>query len=91
MITAIIFINTVVDRIDEVAGAVAGLPGVNEVYSVTGELDLIALVKVRDHDEIARVVTNGINQVAGVTSTRTHIAFSVYRPDDVDAAFSLGH
>ena len=55
MITAIVFVSAAVDRITEVAEKIAALPGVSEVYSVTGEIDLIALVRVRSHEEIAAV------------------------------------
>ena len=90
MISAIVFIKAEVSRIPEVAEAVAGLDGVSEVYSVTGQIDLVAMVRVRAHDEIASVVTEQINTVPGVTATETHIAFRAYSRHDLEAAFSLG-
>ena len=90
MITAIVFINADVARIPEVAETVAGLDGVSEVYSVTGQIDLIAMVRVRDHDAIADVVADQVNKVPGVTATETHIAFRTYSDHDLEAAFSLG-
>ena len=90
MITAIVFINAEVARIPEVAEAVAGLEGVSEVYSVTGQIDLIAMVRVREHEEIATVVADQINKVPGVSETETHIAFRTYSSHDLEAAFSLG-
>ena len=90
MISAIVFVNAEVSRIPEVAEAIAGLEGVSEVYSVTGQIDLVAMVRVRAHDEIATVVTERINTVPGVTSTETHIAFRSYSRHDLEAAFSLG-
>lgn len=90
MITAIVFVNADVARIPEVAEQIASLPGVTEVYSVTGQIDLIALVRVRDHDAIADVVASRLNKVAGVLSTETHIAFRAYSNHDLEAAFSLG-
>ncbi|MFV0406786.1 MAG: Lrp/AsnC family transcriptional regulator [Propioniciclava sp.] len=90
MNTAIVFINTAVDQVGEVAEAVANLPGVTEVYSVTGSIDLVALVRTRSVDEIADVVTGQLNQVPGVTSTQTHLAFRTYSSHDLEAAFSLG-
>jgi len=90
MITAIIFIDADVSRIPDVAEAIAEIEGVTEVYSVTGEIDLIALVRVRNHDDIADVVTGQINKVSGVLRTRTHIAFRAYSSHDLEAAFSLG-
>ena len=90
MITAIVFINAEVSRIPEVAEQVAALPGVSEVYSVTGALDLIALVRVADHEQVAEVVADRLNKVAGILRTETHIAFRAYSAHDLEAAFSLG-
>ena len=65
MITAIVFVKADVARIPEVAEAIAALDGVSEVYSVTGQIDLIALVRVRDHEDVADVVADRLNKVAG--------------------------
>ena len=90
MITAIVFIRAEVDRIPEVAEAVAQLPAVSEVYSVTGEIDLIAMVRVRTHDEIADAVADRLNKVEGIIATETHVAFRSYSRHDLEAAFSIG-
>ena len=90
MITAIVFVNADVSRIPQVAEQIAQLSGVSEVYSVTGHIDLIAMVRVRDHDDVATVVADRLNKVDGVLSTETHIAFRSYSSHDLEAAFSLG-
>jgi DNA-binding Lrp family transcriptional regulator len=90
MITAIVFLKAEVARIPEVAEAVAGLEGVSEVYSVTGQIDLIAMVRVRQHEEVAAVVADQVNKVPGVLETETHIAFRSYSSHDLETAFSLG-
>ncbi|MGC0364511.1 DNA-binding Lrp family transcriptional regulator [Rhodococcus sp. 27YEA15] len=90
MINAIVMIDAESARIPETAQAVADLPGVTEVYSCAGDVDLIAIVKVRDHAQIADVVTGGINKVPGVVKTATHIAFQSFSSADVEAGFSLG-
>ena len=90
MITAIVFINADVARIPEVAETVAGLEGVSEVYSVTGQIDLIAMVRVRNPEAVADVVADQVNKVPGVTATETHIAFRTYSQHDLETAFSLG-
>ena len=90
MNTAIVFITTAVDRVTGVAEEVAALDGVSEVYSVTGDIDLVAMVRTRDVETIADVVTGQINKVAGVTGTQTHLAFRAYSSHDLEAAFSLG-
>jgi len=90
MITAIVFVKADVARIPEVAEAIAALEGVSEVYSVTGQIDLVALVRVRTHEEIAAVIADQLNKVPGVVETETHIAFRTYSRHDLETAFSLG-
>jgi DNA-binding Lrp family transcriptional regulator len=57
---------------------------------VTGQIDLIALVRVRAHEDVARVVADQLNKVPGVIATETHIAFRAYSRHDLESAFSLG-
>ena len=90
MITAIVMIDAATDSIGEVAEAIAGLEGVSEVYSVAGDVDLVALVRVREFSEIAEVVAGRVNKVPGVLDTATHIAFRTYSRHDLEAAFSIG-
>ena len=90
MITAIVFVKADVARIPEVAETIASLDGVSEVYSVTGQIDLIALVRVHVHEHVASVVADRLNKVEGVSETETHIAFRTYSSHDLEAAFSLG-
>ncbi|MEO3803337.1 Lrp/AsnC ligand binding domain-containing protein [Nonomuraea sp. B1E8] len=90
MVTAIVHINAEVDRIPEVAQTIAEIQGVSEVYSITGEYDLLAMVRVSAYEEIAEVVPGRINKVSGVLHTETHIAFRAYSKHDLEAAFSIG-
>ena len=90
MITAIALIAADVASIPEVCQQVAALPGVSEVYSVTGDTDLIAMVRVRQHEDLADVVANRIGKVPGVLATRTYIAFQSYSQHDLEQAFALG-
>ena len=90
MITAIVMIDAATDSIGEVAEAVADLDGVSEVYSVAGDVDLIAVVRVREFEQIADVVAGRINKVPGVLDTATHVAFRAYSRHDLEAAFSIG-
>ena len=90
MITAIVFVEAEVARIPEVAVLIADLDGVSEVYSVTGGIDLIAMIRVRSIDNVAEVVADRLNKVPGVINTQTHIAFRTYSSHDLEAAFSLG-
>ena len=90
MVTAIVFIRTELHAVNDVAEAIAGLEGVSEVYSVTGDLDLVALVRVRALDDVSAVVTDGISTIAGIVTTETHIAFRTYSRHDLEAAFAIG-
>jgi DNA-binding Lrp family transcriptional regulator len=90
VITAIVLVRADVDRIPEVAEAIAALDGVSEVYSVTGNVDLVAMVRVREHDQFADVIADRLNKIRGVRGTETHIAFRTYSSHDLEAAFSLG-
>jgi DNA-binding Lrp family transcriptional regulator len=90
VVTAIVLIKADIQRIPEVAETIVRIPEVSEVYSVTGEFDLVAMVRVRVHDELADVIPGQLNKVPGVTQTETHIAFRTYSRHDLEAAFSLG-
>lgn len=90
MITAIVLIHCDADRIPEVAQQIAELDGVSEVYSVAGDVDLVAMVRVREHDSLADVIADQLGKVPGVRRTATHIAFRTYSRHDLEAAFSLG-
>ncbi len=90
MITAIVLIDCATDSIPEVAQALADIDGVSEVYSVAGGVDLIALVRVRDFEQIAEVIAGSMSKVPGVVNTDTHIAFRAYSKHDLEEAFSIG-
>jgi len=90
VISAIVLISAEVDRIPEVAQAIAELEGVSEVYSVAGDADLIAMIRVKEHEQLNDVIADQLNKVQGVIGTNTHIAFRTYSRHDLEAAFSLG-
>ncbi|HEV2936599.1 MAG TPA: Lrp/AsnC ligand binding domain-containing protein [Streptosporangiaceae bacterium] len=90
MVTAIVLVRADIQRIPDVAEMIAQISEVSEVYSVTGRFDLVAMVRVRTHEELADVIPGHLNKVPGVTHTETHIAFRTYSRHDLEAAFSLG-
>ena len=90
MITAIVHVDTDVARIPEAAAEIAELDGVSEVYSVTGDADLVVVVRVPRHEDLADVIADSVSKVAGVRATRTYLAFRAYSRHDLDAAFDLG-
>ncbi|KAA9393371.1 Lrp/AsnC family transcriptional regulator [Kocuria coralli] len=90
MLTAIVMVRTEPDRIPEAAQEISELSGISEVYSVTGEWDLIVMVRVRQHDELADVIADRLSKIEGVVETVTQIAFRTYSRHDLEDAFSLG-
>lgn len=90
MITAIVSIMAETARIPEVAQDIADVQGVEKVYSVTGDVDLVAIVTVRRHEDFAGVIADRINKVRGVMDTTTNIAFATYSARDLGEGFSLG-
>jgi DNA-binding Lrp family transcriptional regulator len=90
VITAIVMVTAATDSIPEVAQAIADLDGVSEVYSVAGNVDLVAIVRVREFDQVADVIAGRLDKVPGVLDTETHIAFRAYSRHDLEAAFAIG-
>ncbi len=90
MMTAIVFVRVRPDRIPEVAEQIASLETVREVYSVTGNIDLIAMVKVSSFDQISDVVSTQMSKIDGVESTETHLAFRTLSRHDLESTFTLG-
>jgi DNA-binding Lrp family transcriptional regulator len=90
MVNAVVLIQCDIDSIPEAAQAIADIQGVSEVYSVAGEWDLVAIVRVSNHEDLATVIPGGVGKVDGVVRTETLIAFQVYSKHDLEAMFSVG-
>jgi DNA-binding Lrp family transcriptional regulator len=90
VITTVVLAVCDVHAIPETAQAIADLPEVTEVYSVSGDFDLVCMVRVREHEDLARVVTHEIAKVPGVQRTQTLVAFKVFSRHDVESLFSVG-
>lgn len=90
MVTTIVLAVCDIHQIPETAQQIADLSDVTEVYSVAGDYDLVIMVRVRNHDDLARVVSEQIAKVPGVIRTQTLVAFKVYSRHDVEAMFSVG-
>jgi DNA-binding Lrp family transcriptional regulator len=91
MVTAIILINTAQGCTPEVAQALTGLPGITEAYSVAGSYDLVAIARVRDHENLADLVAGQVQKVSGIEATNTLIAFRAYSRRDLEAMWDLGN
>ena len=90
MLTAFVLIQTDPDQITAVAQAVANLPNVAEVYSVTGDHDVIAIVRLRDYEQLAEAVPEGLGKIAGIRRTNTVLAFRRFSASDLAAAWDIG-
>ena len=90
MITAVVLITAAADHIPEAAQAVSEIDGVTEVYSVAGDVDLVAMVRVREHEQLADVIAGHVSKVQGILATNTLIAFRSYSRHDLESAFSVG-
>ncbi|MGH9114588.1 MAG: Lrp/AsnC family transcriptional regulator [Acidimicrobiales bacterium] len=90
MVHAFVLIDAKPSRVADLAVDLAGLAGVAEVYSVAGHADIVAVVRVRHHEDLADVVTRGISGLDGVVDTRTLIAFQAYSRRDLENIWDLG-
>ncbi len=90
MITAFVHIQTVPSATSQVASQLAKIEGVAEVYSVTGEWDIIAIVRLPDYEQLARTVPDQIGATAGIVRTSTVVAFRSYTKEDIAATWDIG-
>jgi DNA-binding Lrp family transcriptional regulator len=90
MIHAVVLIEADRSALSTLGGELADIDGVAEAYSVTGEWDFVAILRLREHDELAQVVTSRIAALGGVQRTQTMVAFEVYSRHDLEALFSVG-
>ena len=90
MITAVVLITAERGALPDLGQTLAAVDGVSEVYSVTGDIDFIAMVRAREHEELADIVTRRIAQIPGVARTATHVAFKAYSRHDLEAMFAIG-
>jgi DNA-binding Lrp family transcriptional regulator len=90
MVHAFVLIDAEPGRIADLAEELADVEGVAEVYSVAGEADVVAIVRVRHHEELADVVTRRITALDGIVNTRTLIAFQAFSRHDLEALWDLG-
>lgn len=90
MVTSIILINVERSKINETAEALAATDGISEVYSVSGNYDLIAVVRVKSNEELSDLVTRNLLKIDSILKTETLLAFKAYSRHDLEAIFSIG-
>ena len=91
MTNAVVLIEAERDALSALGGELADIEGVAEAYSVTGDWDFVAIVRVPDHEQLADVVTGAISGLSGVTRTQTMVAFEAFSRHDLEAMFSIGN
>ncbi len=90
MVNAIVLLKVKRDRINGVAQELVEIDGVSEVYSVAGQFDLVAILRARDDEQFAQIVTEGMLKVEGIKSSETLIAFRAYSRHDLERLFAVG-
>ncbi|MHB8658338.1 MAG: Lrp/AsnC family transcriptional regulator [Solirubrobacteraceae bacterium] len=90
MTHAIVLIEAERAALATLGGELSDIDGVAEAYSVTGQWDFVAMLRLREPERLAQVVTVEISQLAGVLRTQTMVAFEVYSRHDLEALFSVG-
>ena len=90
MVSAIILIKCDKASINQTAETLASMRGISEVYSVSGRVDLVAIVRVPNNDSLAHIVTNQMLSVPGISRTETLIAFRAFSKHDLERMFSIG-
>lgn len=89
MITSIILLNIQRNKVNKVAGELVDIEGVSEVYSVSGNYDLVAIIRVKCNDDLATLVTDKLAKFDEIIETETMLAFKAYSKHDLEAMFSL--
>jgi len=89
MVSAIVLLKVQRDKVNSIAGLLADMEGISEVYSVAGQFDLVAVIRVKDNEELAAIVTNRMLKVEGILDSETMIAFRVYSRHDLESMFSI--
>lgn len=90
MVHAFVLIDAEPGRVADLAGELADVDGIAEVYSTAGEADLVAVIRVRHHDDLADVVTRRISALRGIVDTRTLVAFQAFSRHDLESMWDLG-
>jgi DNA-binding Lrp family transcriptional regulator len=90
VLTAVILVKSTREGLGNLGPKLAGVEGIAEVYTVTGEWDFVAIARVREHDELAEVVTQALTKLEGIERTQTMVAFQQFSAHDLEAMFGLG-
>ncbi len=90
MVTALVLLTVARDKVNAVAETLADMDGITEVYSVAGRYDLVVIIRVKDNEHLADIVTSHMLKVEGILSSETLVAFRVHSRHDLERMFSIG-
>lgn len=90
MLTAFVMIQAEPNKIADVAQAIANIPTVAEVYSVTGDFDILAVLRLSEYEQLAEAVPEGLSRLEGILRTNTVLAFRRFSSEDLEAAWDIG-
>ena len=90
MFTAFVMIQAERRRMQDVARRMAEIPGVEEVYSITGDWDIIAVLRLKEYHDLAEIVTGKMVEIPGIVRTNTHLAFRAFPQSLLERSFSVG-
>jgi len=90
LLTAFLLVKSTREALTRLGPQLADVEGIAEVYTVTGEWDFVAIVRVREHDDLAKVVTQHLTRLEGIQRTETMVAFQQFSAHDLEAMFGLG-
>jgi DNA-binding Lrp family transcriptional regulator len=90
MLTAVVLVRSTREGLNALGPKLADIEGIAEVYTVTGDWDFVAIVRVREHDDLAKVVTQHLVRLEGIERTQTMVAFQQFSAHDLEAMFGLG-
>jgi DNA-binding Lrp family transcriptional regulator len=90
MVTALVLLTVARNKVNTVAETLADMEGITEVYSVAGRYDLSVIIRVKDNEQLAELVTNHMLKVEGILSSETLVAFRVHSRHDLESMFSIG-
>jgi DNA-binding Lrp family transcriptional regulator len=90
MVTALVLLKVARDKVNSIAEMLADMEGITEVYSLAGRYDLAVIIRVKDNDQLAELVTNHMLKVDGILKSETLVAFRVHSRHDLESMFSIG-
>lgn len=90
MVTAFVLMNVERTRLRSLADDLLAIDGIAEVYSVAGSYDLIAVARVKRHEQLNDLVTEHVAALDGILNTETLIAFRSFAKKDLGLLWDVG-